>query len=233
MTDTFTQKEHTMKKSMGLGLALLAVGGFVAFTYAQDHKDSYGKQDPHAGHDHSAQGDQEAGGEDAMMEAWAKASKPGPHHAHLKPLVGKWNATAKFRPSPEAPWMESRSTGEYAWTMGGRFITQKVFGEPMMPEMPSFEGFGIIGYDNVTEKYQSFWIDNYGTMMMMAEGTCDATGKTFTFKGTFTDPMTGKPTWLKSVYKIESNDRITLTMYGPDPTGQEFRTMEIIHTRAG
>ena len=64
-----------MKKSMGLGLALLAVGGFVAFTYAQDHKHSHGKQDPHAGHEHSARGDQDARGEAAMMEA--QQNKPG------------------------------------------------------------------------------------------------------------------------------------------------------------
>ena len=222
-----------MKKSMALGLALLAEGGLVAFTYAQEHKDSHAEQDPHAEHDHSAHAEQEAEGEAAMWEAFAKASTPGTNHHHLSPLVGKWDAVGKFRFTPEAPWQQSRSKAEFTWIMGGRFLTQKVFGEPMMAQMPSFEGFGIIGYDNNAKKYNSFWVDNYGTMMMMGEGTCDAAGTTFTFKSTFTDPMSGQPTWMRSVYKIEGNDRFVLSMYGPDPTGKEFLTMEITNTRSG
>jgi hypothetical protein len=224
-----------MKAMTKIGFGLLMVVGLVALATAQDRKEGHGEHPKEGAKQHEHPGDHPAGGDDmaAMMEAFVKAATPGPHHDHLKPLVGKWDAVGKFRFSPEAPWEESRSKAVFEWIMGGRFLTQKVMGKSMMPGMPSFEGFGILGYDNGTEKYKSVWLDNYGTMIMGADGACDATGKTITFKSTYKDPMSGQPTWMKTVYKIESNERFVLSMYGPNETGEEFLSMELTYTRTG
>ena len=47
--------------------------------------------------------------EKAMMEKMMQLAAPGEHHAHMQALAGKWQQTSKFRMTPEAPWMESKS----------------------------------------------------------------------------------------------------------------------------
>lgn len=234
------------------GWAALIVVGLVGLpTWAQDKKPDEKKPAPQQGDKKPAepqQGDKKpadkkpeaqppAGGqpseaEKAMMEAYKKIAAPGPHHDQLKPLAGKWEIAGKFRMDAAAPWTETKSKSANEWILGGRFLTQKVNGDPMMPGEPPFEGFGILGFDNQSQKFVSTWMDNMGTMIMTAEGTGDAAGKVITFKGDYVDPMTNQKTWMKTVYKIESNDKYMIEMYGPDQAGKEFLVMELTHTRA-
>ncbi|MCC7294010.1 MAG: DUF1579 domain-containing protein [Phycisphaerales bacterium] len=176
-------------------------------------------------------GGQEGGMDPAMMEAWMKSATPGPHHDHLKQMVGEWNVAGKFRMAPDQPWEESKSTCKAELVLGGRFFVQHVVGEPS-PSMPMpFEGIGYMGYDNDKQKYVSTWMDNYGTMIMIGEGTCDGSGKTITSSSKFFDPMTKKDTWAKWIYKIEGADKFVLQGVGPDEAGKEFVNMELTYTR--
>lgn len=162
------------------------------------------------------------------MEAWARAATPGDFHANLEDLVGQWDLKVRWRMQPEAEWMESQSKAESKWILGGRFIVEHVQGESM--GMP-FEGFGHTGYDNVKKKYVSTWMDSMGTGMMMSEGTCDPSGKVFTFSGTFMDPMTGKSKTVKSVLQIINKEKHVFEMFDTGPDGKEFLSMEITYTR--
>ena len=69
-----------------------------------------------------------------------------------------------------------------------------------------FQGFGVFGYDKLKEKHIFTWCDNMGTMMMIAEGTADRSGKVITYYSTFPNPMTGKMSEVKSVSTIVSQD---------------------------
>lgn len=166
-----------------------------------------------------------------MMEECTKAATPGEHHKYLNPMAGKFTATFKYRMAPDAPWTESKSECEAEWILGGRFLVAKCKGEPMMGSPVPFEGFGMMGYDNNLKKYVSTWADNMGTMIMTAEGACDSSGKTITLTSKFNCPMMHKDTWMKSTYKIESDDKYTLTMSSPDEAGKEFTCMELNYTR--
>jgi hypothetical protein len=185
-------------------------------------------------HDHGDKGMHAEGGEDMakMMEQFMQLSQPGEHHGHLKPMAGTWNIAGKFRMSPDMPWTESNSMSESKWILGGRFLSQSVKGDPMPPMPENFEGFGLIGYDNMQQKYISTWCDNMGTMIMMSEGDCDKSGKIITMRGDHKDCMTGQDTYMRSVYKLESPDRYVLEMYMPGPDGKEFLGMTLTHTRA-
>ena len=55
-----------------------------------------------------------------------------------------------------------------------------------------FEGIGTLAYDNSRKMFISTWIDNTGTGMMSAEGPWDPASKSITFRGTMSDPATGK-----------------------------------------
>lgn len=167
----------------------------------------------------------------AMMEAFVKLAAPGEHHAHLKPLSGQWNITGKFRMAPDAPWSESKSESVCEWILDGRFLTQRIKGEPMMGMPTPFEGFGFLGYDNMTHKHTFVWVDNFGTMTMTGEGHCADGGKVTTYMSKFLDPMTGQESHMKSVYRIEGPDRYVLEMYSPDPKGEEFLAMVLVNTR--
>ncbi|GMU37382.1 MAG: DUF1579 family protein [Phycisphaerae bacterium] len=214
------------KKVIVALLGLLSVG-LLAPVIAQDKKPEGAK--PAGGQEGQPAPSPE---EQAMMEAWAKLASPGPHHEHLKPLAGNWNVEGKWRMAEEAPWTPSNSKAKTEWILGGRFLHQHYKGDPMMPGDPTpFEGYGIVGYDNQKQKYVSAWVDNMGTMIMMSEGTCDSSGKTVTFTAKFMDPMMNKETWMKMEYKIEGEDKYTLSMFAPDMTGKEYLMMVLTHTR--
>ena len=167
-----------------------------------------------------------AADEKAMMEAWAKVATPGDAHKWLEPVVGTWNAKITMWMAPGAPPQESTGTSENKWVLGGRFVEQRYEGSFMGQ---TFSGLGYTGYDNYKKKYVGTWMDTMGTMIMTSQG--DAAGKSLAMTSTIDDIMTGKATTVKSEVKIVAPDHHVMEMWGPDPTGKPFKTMEIHYTR--
>jgi hypothetical protein len=94
-----------------------------------------------------------------------------------------------------------------------------------------FEGIGTLAYDNSRKLFLSTWIDNTSTGMMTAEGPWDPASKSITFKGTMSDPATGKLLDTKEIFKPIDNNYQVMEMYAIAPDGKEFKTMEIKYTR--
>lgn len=168
----------------------------------------------------------------ADMEKMMKAGAPGPEHAKLKPLTGKWTYVTKYRMSPDAPWTESTGTAEYKWILGDRFLAQDIKGNPD-PNMGgmAFEGHGIMGYDNVAKKYTSTWMDNMSTGIMTSEGTADGSGRVFSFNTEYNCPMNGPDQHGKATLKIEGDDKVVYQMSEKGPDGKEFTGVEVTYTR--
>lgn len=165
----------------------------------------------------------------AMMEMMQKYGMPGAAHKVLEPVVGTWATTVRGWMKPGDKPQESMGTGENSWVFGGRFLKQEFKGT--WAGQP-FEGLGYTGHNNMKGQYESIWLDNMSTSMMMATGTYDAVTKTLNQGGTFTCPMTGeKDKWYRSEWKIIDNDNNTYTSYFKDETGKEFKAMEIIYKR--
>src|SRR5690606_12084097 len=61
--------------------------------------------------------------QEAMMQAFAAAAKPGEEHALLAKLAGNWRATAIFS-LPDGQEMQSTGTSRNEMVMGGRFLQQ-------------------------------------------------------------------------------------------------------------
>ena len=167
------------------------------------------------------------------MKKWMEAATPGEAHAKLKPMAGKWTFVTKWRMAADQPWSESTGKAEFKWIMGDRFLVQDIKGnpDPSMGGM-SFEGHGMMGYDNVSKKYYSTWADNMGTGIMTSTGTIDGSGKTITYSGEYNDPMTGQNKTAKSVTKIEGDDKFVFQMFDKAPDGKEFSNLEVTYTRA-
>lgn len=165
----------------------------------------------------------------AMMDKMMKAATPGPQHAMLTKMAGDWTCKVKYQMDPAQPWQESQSSAVITTLMGGRYIHEADTGE--MGGMP-FSGMGVTGFDNVTGKYVSSWIDNMGTGIMTSVGTADASGKVITWIGTMSDPMTGKTSKSRMVTTIIDDNHHTFEMFGvPHGGKKEMKMMTIDYVR--
>ena len=164
-----------------------------------------------------------------QMAAMMKAATPGPEHAMLKTLEGKW--TADVTATDPASGKEEKSTGamKNQMILGGRYLKQDYSGSMM--GMP-FHGGGLVGYDNVKKKYTMLWVDEMSTQMMMSEGTFDESAKKLTTMCTIDCPGDmGKKTF-KQVVTMTDDDHHAYEMYEVAADGKENKVLTIKYTRA-
>jgi hypothetical protein len=166
--------------------------------------------------------------EKAMMEAMQKAMTPGEGQKKLEPLVGTFDSKVKTWMDPSQPPEDTVGTSVNAWVLGDRYVEMRYEGTFMGG---AFRGIGYTGYDNVSKKYVSTWMDTAGTGMMWSTGTADASGQVMTFQATMSDPTTGKPSTATEKITIKDNDHHLLEMWGKGPDGKTFKMMEIQYTR--
>ena len=164
------------------------------------------------------------------MQACVAAMTPGAEHQQLAKAVGTWQGKTKMWMTPDAQPVESTCTTTISTILDGRFVKCETTGE--MPGMGPFNGFGIQGFDNVSKKYQTTWIDNCGTGMATGTGEASPGGKTMTWKLTYNCPIQKKPTTMREIERRTGENTMTFEIFGVEPhSGKEFKMMEIAYTR--
>ena len=166
----------------------------------------------------------------AAMEAMQRLGSPSEAHQALEPLAGSWTYTARWWMSPDAAPESMTGTATNTLVFGGRFLKEEVRGQT--EGQPPFEGIGFTGYDNIRKEYQSIWLDNMATGMMVGGGQFDAATKTLTDQGDFSCPLTmetHRP--FRSVWRIIDQDHNVYENYMRTPDGREFKAMEINYSR--
>ena len=154
----------------------------------------------------------------------------GPQHDRLKPFEGTFKSIVKIWRGPGDP-LVSTGTMTSTFDLDGRFLRQDYQGDPSEGPFPEFEGRGFWGYNNVTRKYEGFWIDNASTIMQTEQGDVDESGRVWTMVGEMPNPQTGGMMKRRSVVTLRDDDHHTMEMFfGQD--GQESKAMEIEYTRA-
>jgi hypothetical protein len=164
---------------------------------------------------------------DDEKAAWEAIAKPGEPHRLLGEFAGRWNITTKIWEGPGQP-TETKGVSEVTSVLDGRFIQENFKGNFMGME---FVGLGLSGYDNVTKKFQSTWVDNMGTGILMMKGDYDAASKSLTYLGEYTNP-TGALTTMKIVQKVVDRDNHVSEFFDKTPDGKFVKMMEIAYTRA-
>jgi hypothetical protein len=149
----------------------------------------------------------------------AMAQGPGPQQLKLKELEGNWEVTIK---NPDG----SSSVGEAVYKMecGDMWLTSDMKIELM--GMP-FQGKGIDGYNPLSKKYLSVWVDPMSPAPMMFEGDFDSSGKVLTMTSDAVGPDQQPAKW-RSVTTYHDKDHHTFVMYltGGDGKEQEMMTAE-------
>ena len=208
--------------ALSLSMAMCTVIAVASITIAQPSKDS------------KPAGQLEMklppGWTEADMQACMIAGTPGKMHQHLARDVGVWHGKNTMWMFPGAEPMTSDCTSTVSSILDGRYIRCEMAGE--MPGMGPYTGSGVYGFDNVSQKLVSTWIDNHSTGIMRGEGDLSSDGKTMTWKYNYNCPMTKKPAVMREVEKVTGPNTKTLEMYGNDPkSGKEFRMMRIELTK--
>jgi|SRR5580700_2652565 uncharacterized protein DUF1579 len=165
--------------------------------------------------------------EKAAMEAMAKAAAVTDNHKALQHLVGEWDVTTKFWMDPSQPPSESKGTASHKWIMGNRYVHESVKGNFGGME---FEGSGVVGYDNLEQKYVFAWIDNMGTGIEHGVGKMDKDAKTLTFHHEEIDAMTGKKAKGKDVTTMIDDDSFKTEFYRLEGD-KEVKMMEVTYKR--
>jgi hypothetical protein len=167
---------------------------------------------------------------EADMQACMIAATPGKMQEHLVKGAGVWQGKNTMWMAPGAEPMKSESTTTVTPIMDGRYIKVEVAGE--MPGMGPYNGLGLYGFDNVSQKFVSTWLDNHNTGLMTGTGELSPDGKTLTWKYTYTCPLNKKPATLREVETVTGPNTKTLEMFGAEPkSGKEFKMMSIELTK--
>lgn len=165
-----------------------------------------------------------------MMKSFHEAATPGAEHDLLKGLVGKWKVSTKSWQSEDAKPEETTGTSVFKALLGGRFFQQdykgKMMGQP-------YEGIGMMGYNNLTKKFESSWYDTMSTAAMTFEGSFDAKTKTLSESGEFQCPVRKSTQKMRSEMKMLDKDNMTFALFMPDMvTGKEYKGMEQVYKRS-
>ena len=162
---------------------------------------------------------------EAEMEACMKAGMPGEHHRKLELFVGTWKAKVKHWMQPGADPDESTGVSTNTWVLGNRFLKQDY-----KDDSGRFEGTGYWGYNNITGRYEGFWIDTMSTGMSHETGSVDGAGTVWKMSGEVEFPAPGRKMTKRSVITVHGPDRHVIEMHFGSADG-EFKALEIEYTR--
>jgi hypothetical protein len=161
------------------------------------------------------------------MDAYMKAGTPGPQHQWLASTAGTYTLKIKSWHEPAGPATEDTGTATRKIMLDGRVLAEDL--DSSMMGTP-WTGHGMTGYDNVSGKYWSTWMDSMSTGVMLSEGACDAK-KSCTFTGAWNDPIKKGPVKSRMTTHWTSPTTEVFEMYGPGKDGKEMKMVEITYTK--
>lgn len=156
------------------------------------------------------------------------AMTPGEEHTMLASQVGDWKEEITIWMYEGAEPVTNFANVKIEMILGGRFQQSFHYGDFM--GMP-FEGVGVTGYDNVSKKYHSTWMDNMSTGIMYSSGNMNVKTKSIEFLGEQADPITGKTMKIREILTWVSEGEMHMEMYSTPFGGKEFMSMKIIMKR--
>jgi Protein of unknown function (DUF1579) len=147
-----------------------------------------------------------------MQKAFEKMSTTTAEHETLKQVVGTWNTKTSWWMDPSGQPEVTKGSSVQKTILGGKFIQQDFKGHSMGKP---FSGIGYMGFDTVTSKYTSSWIDSMSTGTSNGTGNYDQHTKTWTFNNEMSCPIMNGPVKFSSKLKIINKNQMVYEMYAP------------------
>jgi hypothetical protein len=172
------------------------------------------------------------------MPAWARRGLPGHGHAALQPLAGTWrveNSLYIAVGTRDNPAVSSDLICRREWVGEGRYLRDVIEGTMAGGR---YWRLGLLGYSNMDDRYEWVTVDGFNAGMMIYLGAPRAgTESPIVMTGVFTDQgvlgeqAAGKLVAMRTVIRIESNDRHTFELYVTPPGEQERLADRKVYTR--
>ncbi len=153
--------------------------------------------------------------------------QPTPQHAQLQGLVGRWNMKCEFFMGGGEPMLVDAVE---ELSMLGPFWLTGTFEADMMG-MP-FSGRSSIGFNPVTQRWQSIWVDSMLPFHFHLEGEVDADPSIIGMAGKGPMPDSGTMVDYRSREKTNSDGSRVFEMWCSGLDGKEFQVMRYTCTRA-
>ena len=163
-----------------------------------------------------------------IQKNWQSYMEVGDMQKMLASWNGTWDSDMSMWDKPGAEPTKTKGKVVNKMILGGRY--QESVHTAVMMDMP-FEGHSMTAYDNAKKMFQSTWVDNMGSGMMIMTGTWDAGSKSMTLTGKGVDPATLGDKDFREVFKIIDDNTQMMEMYCTGPDGKEMKNMEIKFTR--
>jgi hypothetical protein len=136
------------------------------------------------------------------------ATRPGPEHQWLDPLVGSWKTDVTWY-APPSPPAHLKGTTENRWILGGRFLLS----EGAVGEGASIvEGMTIYGYDTRERRFSAVGLNNLNVRTSQLSGIYDPVERSFLLTGKVNQEAGGFVVY-RHVLKIYGPDRYTLSVF--------------------
>lgn len=174
------------------------------------------------------------------MPLWMSRGLPGAGHRALDPLIGTWkvqmNIHGTFGRNPDDPPIVSEDLiCRREWVAGGRYMEDTTQGTAAGGP---YWRRGWLGYSNMDRRYEWITIDAVNTTMMSYAGAPGSGMKmpiilsgVFTDQGVAGEQAVGKSVPMRTVIKIESNDRHVFELYFTPPGKGEVLATRQVYTR--
>ncbi len=202
---------HRTIRTVALTGAAFAAGLFVATSPLQGRQDGAPADEP------------------SPQEKWSAYGTPGEVHEQLAKRVGTWKVASWMHPEDGGAPQLTQMTSTIEPMYGGRYFVERLQGEFLGEP---FEGFGIVGYNNVSRRYNSIWMDSMSTGIEYFTGFYSVEDGGVIWFGNSTDPVVGGMRRAKIVTRTISDDEHSMTLGLLEPTSGEYgKSMEMFYTR--
>ncbi len=161
-----------------------------------------------------------------------RLAAPGPEHAWMDPLAGRWDVAMRVWPGPEAePFEIPGMTAERELVLGGRYLREILI---------SGDGTAMreatMGYNRLDGRFELVTVDSFEPGQMVYIGRSAATAAGISMYGESTEAgmgaePTGRKRDLRFEFVIENEDANVQRIHVRYPGGEEYLFVEQRFTR--
>lgn len=188
-----------------------------------------GREDPEAETAETTPPETAPAGPQSLLDAWTRARTPGRAHTRLASRAGFWKLTTRTWGDPSEEPVVTETMAVRKTVLGGRALQEEVLGEVQGLE---FQSLGYLGYDNVTERWWSLWMDTLSTAPVFTTGTADPNAAVVVLTGEYADPLTGESRPVRTVIRFVDYDTERFEWW-EIRDGREVKTMDVLYQRQG